>query len=204
MSLNSKPFWVDTICVPVACDRFHGSDGSSRKALHDVAIERMRETHCQETHCQADAVLVLDSSLLPLASDVTNIEFALRFSHSKWMRHLWTTHEGAVARRTVARIKNGYVSTQTLSHNLLQTIENDQSALSGRILQSLCVSESVTSWTSCMQVSFEEPQHLFRFAWNESSNRGTKYEEDRYVVIASWLGLPGQKMYAFPTTRRSP
>jgi hypothetical protein len=160
--------------------------------LRDVAIERMRDTYRQ-----ARMVLILDSSLWPLTSDMTDLEFALRFSYSKWMRRLWTMHEGAVAETIFACIKDGYVPMEILKHKLLQVICDDESILNGRILRSLCVTESITSWSSCMQISFESPQHLFRFVWNESRNRGTKYEEDRYVVIASLLGLRGQHMYAF-------
>ncbi|ERF70108.1 hypothetical protein EPUS_00295 [Endocarpon pusillum Z07020] len=185
---TSSTFWIDTICVPVG----RGRDTSLRKELRDVAIERMRDTYRQ-----ARMVLILDSSLWPLTSDMTDLEFAFRFSYSKWMRRLWTMHEGAVAETIFARIKDGYVPMEILKHKLLQFICDDESILNGRILRSLCVTESITSWSSCMQISFESPQHLFRFVWNESRNRGTKYEEDRYVVIASLLGLRGQQMYAF-------
>jgi hypothetical protein len=173
-------FWVDTVCVPRA---------EVNLEARRSAISRMRKTYYE-----ADKVLVLDSHLLALPAETTSLEFSLRLSWSKWMRRLWTMHEGAVARvgRTFVQLAPGAIRLAQESSSMMQSVTDDQSKYSERILSSLGAMEAISSWRKCLETRLQNDQYTFTFVWNETKDRGTKYEADRFVVVCSLLGLEAQ------------
>jgi hypothetical protein len=193
------PFWIDTICVPVADPQPENQAMVKEETIRAIAISHMRKTYYD-----ADEVLVLDSHLTSLMSEMTNYEFSLRLSWSKWMRRLWTMHEGAVARpgRTFVKLNDGVTCLKQVVSDLYTFIERDQSAEDTSILGSLGFTEAMTPWAQCLEVRMGLGQHQFMFAWNESKGRGTKYDADRYVVVGSLLQLESQKTLAMATEEK--
>ncbi|KAF8848026.1 hypothetical protein BDZ45DRAFT_733208 [Acephala macrosclerotiorum] len=176
----SNFFWVDTVCVPRP---------EVNLQARRSAISRMRKTYYE-----ADKVLVLDSHLLSLPAETTSLEFSLRLSWSKWMRRLWTMHEGAIARvgRTFVQLGPRVVRLAQESSSMMQKVADDQSNNSEVILSSLGAVEAISSWRKCLEIRLHNDQHTFMFVWNETKDRGTKYEADRYVVVCSLLRLEAQ------------
>lgn len=184
-------FWIDTICVPLRNPEKVQAGEHQEQNLRAIAISRMRNTYAN-----AAKVLVLDTYLSFLMSKTSVFEFSLRFSGSKWMRRLWTMHEGAVARpgATCVKLADGVFSLKEVFHHIESKIEEDESESHNSILGSLGLMESMSPWARCLEVRDRgSPQENFFFAWNESKDRGTKYEADRHVVVGSLLNLESQK-----------
>jgi hypothetical protein len=79
------PFWLDTICCPV--------DDNAPEQITAIALMEV-------TYAKAEAVLVLDKSLLDVhIKTLENHEILLRIFCSSWMDRLWTFQEGALARK---------------------------------------------------------------------------------------------------------
>jgi len=77
------PFWIDTICCPVA-----------PRSARDMAIVLMRKTYLD-----ADKVLVLDNYLRGHSLQGTSkFEPIVRIFCSGWTQRLWTLQEGILAR----------------------------------------------------------------------------------------------------------
>ncbi|KIX10694.1 uncharacterized protein Z518_01778 [Rhinocladiella mackenziei CBS 650.93] len=193
---GSIPFWLDTICVPVVpnvpdghCD---AADSLRRRRMRNYAIERMRDTYHD-----AFSVIILDSTMLNLtAENLSPVELGLLFSFSRWMQRLWTMHEGAVTpySRVFVRTANGTVQLTDVFESLQQIQKDETTDRNVSLLSSIGTVEAYQAWMLNLHIdvsdhSKENLQYFFRFAWNESRNRATKYEEDRYVVIASMLGI---------------
>jgi hypothetical protein len=79
-------------------------------------------------------------------------------------------------------------------HDIESQIKEDGSESHKSILGSLGLMETISSWARCLEVRDRGSwQANFLFAWNESKDRGTKYEADRHVVVGSLLNLESQK-----------
>ena len=184
---TSTPFWLDTICIPICKNKSHTRDQCRRRRLRENSIRRMRKIYRD-----ADHVLILDATMISLPSCLSIQEFGLRLACSKWMRRLWTLHEGAMARRAFVRIRDGWVSLDQLSGQIYTITFSDQSENSDKVLSSLGQNEAAVPWRLCLRTwtsSGSGGQYLLESVWNEARNRETKYLEDRYVVIASLLDL---------------
>ena len=75
------PFWIDTICVPLAPE------------LKNLAIINM-----DKTYCNASEVLVLDNSWKDVTMAVPVTEIMMRIRYSTWMTRLWTFQEARLSR----------------------------------------------------------------------------------------------------------
>jgi hypothetical protein len=79
------PFWMDTLCIPVAKDK-----APEFKRAKERAIE-----HMEGIYKSATKVLVLDRTLLRVSSHgMSPEEIGLRIMCSGWARRLWTLQEG--------------------------------------------------------------------------------------------------------------
>ncbi|MCJ1444143.1 MAG: hypothetical protein MMC23_004644 [Stictis urceolatum] len=198
MGEEPMPFWLDIVCIPVCKDRNNTSNQCRRRRMRNKAIQGMRRIYCE-----ADAVLILDNTMLSLESPFRAHEISLRLAYSKWMRRLWTLHEGAMARSAFIRLKNIHVSLHAFINWVEEAVDADTSKDSDKLLSSIGVTEATVPWRSCLHfnISWEAAgYHKMRFAWNEARSRGTKYEEDRYVVIASLLHIDHpEAMYELET-----
>jgi hypothetical protein len=74
------PFWIDTLCVPVATS-----------AKFDEYEKLQRISH------QAEKILVLDKNLMQ-RQPATKLEALSMIRESDWLKRLWTVEEGALAR----------------------------------------------------------------------------------------------------------
>lgn len=79
---TARPFWIDTLCVPV-------KSIEGRKA----AIRKMHEMYKH-----AESVLLLDRSLQECSGKASPTECLIRIAMSSWSSRLWTLQEAALAR----------------------------------------------------------------------------------------------------------
>ncbi|RFU25417.1 hypothetical protein B7463_g10930, partial [Scytalidium lignicola] len=188
-------FWIllgrHGLCSSRNSKRSAGSVGKAEN-LRAIAISRMRKVYAE-----ADKVLILDKHLSTMSSKRSIFEFSLRLTLSKWMRRLWTMHEGAVARpgAVFVKLKEGVTSLRKVLYDLTVAKERDSSKEYNSILGSLGMMEVLTPWSFCLEVDTKNPEEVFEFVWNESRSRETKYESDRHVVVGSLLQLEGQQTY---------
>lgn len=74
------PFWMDTLCVPV---------GRKFWPIRNRALNRMKSTYKS-----AEKILVFDTSLEIVDSNVAPEEALIRIRYSPWSSRLWTMQEG--------------------------------------------------------------------------------------------------------------
>lgn len=100
-SYSNIPFWLDTLCVPVAAD-----DYPTRRR----AIIAMRDVYAH-----AAKVLVVDVELL--AADcigTSDEEIATRISYSIWFSRLWTLQEAVFAKKLYFQFRDAAVDAEEL------------------------------------------------------------------------------------------
>lgn len=86
------PFWIDTICVPLAPE------------LKTLAIVNMDKTYRNATD-----VLVLDNSWKDLIMAMPAIEIMMRIRYSTWMTRLWTFQEARLSLNLWFQLRDGPV-----------------------------------------------------------------------------------------------
>ena len=92
------PFWIDTLCVPV-------NDDIARR----VAINRMASVYHD-----AEAVLVVDSSLLAQAQPRRPQETWLAIAQSIWQHRLWTYQESCLATTLKFMFQDGLFTARAI------------------------------------------------------------------------------------------
>ncbi|KAG8533558.1 uncharacterized protein KY384_001298 [Bacidia gigantensis] len=104
-------FWLDTLCCP--CERY--DEYQDGKVL---ALNRMRETYEE-----AEAVLVLDASLVIRdCHEISSLEILVRVLSSGWSLRLWALQEAALAKVLYAQFRDRIVRS-TDDHSLSDVIE---------------------------------------------------------------------------------
>lgn len=178
-------FWIDTICVP----RRAIPENPEILNLRKNAIDLMRETY-HSSH----QVLVIDRTLAGVSSAVGVVELAMRISLSKWNRRVWTFHEGAISTKVYFQLADGVCRIMQVFHQIVELLANCDAPNSPNILSGLGLYEISASWAYWIESrNFENPA-MFIFFWNEVRCRASKYQIDRYTVIASLFGLDTRKM----------
>lgn len=98
------PFWMDTLCIPVAKDK-----PQEFKTAKERAIE-----HMEGIYKFATSVLVLDRTLTDTSSHgMSAEEIGLRIMCSGWARRLWTLQEGLFQAQVHYQFKD---TTHTYKH----------------------------------------------------------------------------------------
>jgi hypothetical protein len=87
------PFWMDTLCIPVA---------EEYKPLRNKSIKMMRQIYGG-----AEAVLVLDASLQQFSLSSNTSETSLALFLSSWIHRLWTCQEAMLANKLYFWFKDG-------------------------------------------------------------------------------------------------
>ena len=88
--LGSVGFWMDTLCVPV----------------HDPELRKISIASMRHIYSSASAVLVLERTIQETHSDSSIYSRSLTLYSSKWLRRLWTYHEGGLARRVYFQFRD--------------------------------------------------------------------------------------------------
>lgn len=93
------PFWIDTICVPLASE------------LKSLAIVNMDKTYRNATD-----VLVFDNSWKDVAMAMPAIEIMMRIRYSTWMTRLWTFQEARLSRNLWFQLSDGPVHIEDVGY----------------------------------------------------------------------------------------
>ena len=183
---TSTPFWMDTLCVPVAPER---------QNYRNLAIRAMASTYKR-----ASIVLVLDGELLLCNKDASMLELYTRIKLSGWMRRLWTLQEGMLAYDTFFQFNNGARSLIQIVTNLREEIvslgldlftrfDQDASSTFFPLLQNhrTFQARSRDPRISTSGIAFSLNNIWRALQWRSTSHRG-----DETVCLATLLGLdPG-------------
>ncbi|KAF2453999.1 hypothetical protein BDY21DRAFT_354774 [Lineolata rhizophorae] len=92
------PFWLDTLCIPVA---------KEHQALRDFSIQRMHDIY-KDSY----GVLVLDPDFAVMSPEAEFWETTNRLLMSGWITRLWTYQEGALPARLYLRVRGGVVEAE--------------------------------------------------------------------------------------------
>ncbi|MCJ1459538.1 hypothetical protein MMC28_009917 [Mycoblastus sanguinarius] len=95
------PFWIDTICVPLAPE------------LKSMAIAAMDKTYRNATN-----VLVLDKSWKNVTTAAPAIEIMMRIRYSTWMTRLWTYQEARLSRNLWFQLRDLPVDLDDVGDNI--------------------------------------------------------------------------------------
>ena len=84
ISTSTTPFWMDTVCVPLA-----------PKKMKQIALKKLRDPYANAQH-----VLVIDTYLRRTQSrGLIALEIFARISCTTWTQRLWTFQEGRLGKR---------------------------------------------------------------------------------------------------------
>lgn len=109
---SSLPFWIDTVCVPLAPE------------LKSLAIVSMHKTYHNATD-----VLVLDNCWKDVTRAVPATGIMMRVRYSTWMTRLWTFQVARLSRNLWFQLRHGPVHISDVgvrfkSQDLLRKVSN--------------------------------------------------------------------------------
>ena len=195
--LPRTPFWMDTLCVPVALDHKH---------IRKLAIRGMAHTYRN-----AAKVLVLDSEILQSSKKAPKLELYARVKLSGWMRRLWTLQEATLAYDLFFQLRDGVQSLIDIIKGLRRELSIDSQILYTRFDQ-----DAVAAFKPILenhrdvkfsgkpgQASLPGPRvslgsTLRSLQWRSTSRRG-----DETVCIATLLGLDPLPVLDIPEMEHS-
>jgi hypothetical protein len=183
------PFWFDVFCVPLK------KESEEVKAIRLKAILMMPEIYRSATN-----VLVLDSGL-KLLNPRSPMELGINLTFSKWMRRLWTMHEGAVGKTVKLQTSTGAIDLRSQVEQNMSLIDRDSSPSSKEVLGGIGAIESTQLWARCLHMGNMKGEEALLFAWNEAQRRSTSLASDRYIVLGIILNLDKNTLKAI---QRSP
>jgi hypothetical protein len=166
----TKPmrFWMDTLCVP-----------------HDDVLKKMAILRMDQTYKSAEAVLVLDSELQKVSTDISLDEILVRIICSGWMRRIWTLQEGMLAPKLWVSFEDGFES--------LTSIMEASNSLAFRF-KTVVTSALSAFWPMSHQVmDGMEKSHRFAAVWDAFQWRSTSKAKDAITVFSIIMGLPLDK-----------
>ncbi|KAI3595831.1 het domain protein [Moniliophthora roreri] len=164
-------FWIDSLCVP------------AERAARKRAIILMAQTYQQ-----AEAVLVIDASIIAQCSVNAPLEEnLLRIATSSWMSRVWTLQEGILARRLHFVFFDGVVAVEDLQDRDAFQISAGQRSLSFLLTPGIFANRLVHS----------DPTDLLGTAMGELAGRTTSKSEDETVAIAVFLGVDPAHLLAY-------
>lgn len=176
VSLEPAPmlFWIDTLCCPVRLDQ-----------AKDLALKRMAETYSKAAH-----VLALDVELQVVRQQqIQPYEALLRVFSSAWVQRLWTSQEGALARRLWIQFGDGPVEVSALVSQLEKDVIRD--------IRIYCMSRDLLNqwlWLNIMHPADQQMQvdSLGARMTNLDSaleHRSTSVAADEPLCIATLIGI---------------
>ncbi|KAH0566238.1 hypothetical protein GP486_000359 [Trichoglossum hirsutum] len=92
------PFWIDTLCIPVA---------SNLKQYRALSIRRMKDIYQS-----ASAVLVVESQMTSIPWEGSEYDTSLSIYFSNWNKRLWTFQEGMLAQKLMLQFADRALNYQ--------------------------------------------------------------------------------------------
>ena len=160
------PFWIDTLCIPVA--RKH-------EELRSVAISKINQTFSA-----ADKVLVLDRDLELASVASPLVERFAKISMSQWHRRLWTLVEGNLAIDLYFKFSDGVFKMNDL---LTMSFQHDD------IADELALSRRKFKDNLMGMINAGKSREDLTWVTTAMEYRTTKHLTDESIRIATIMGI---------------
>jgi len=195
-SQTSPLFWMDTLCIPVRnLSGEHGQETTQSREVRQRAINSM-----QEIYMGAIAVLVVDTGLQQLDSNVSRHQIYGHILTSSWMSRCWTFEEASMAAEVFVLLKD-----RPYRLKMHQPTRHDK-VLEPRETLSAYLEKDMMSWTNDLPlvggstinstpkgigretVTMAMPLTFIRL-YNTVLRRATSCESDRLVILSTMLNF---------------
>lgn len=177
-SSNNKPFWMDTLCIPV---------GKKYRSQRTRAIAGM-----VNIYQEAKSVLILSKELANISTCTTMLELVARTARILWFRRLWTLQEGILPPHAFFQFEDAPISMQALLESSNQYGCSVEDALHRHLHRELL--SPISDMDDFKQTRAEE---RIKHIWSAVQWRITSIAEDETVCLAAMLSLDARPMLQF-------